>query len=63
MDRIVVAALSPTITRGDKGKNLESAYRGLLAAKKQGVELAVFSEWFLTHCIDENSFAVAEPVP
>ena len=63
MEKIIAAALSPTITRGDKAKNLESAYKGLLAARRAGVELAVFSEWFLTHCVDAGSFAVAEPVP
>lgn len=63
MEKIRVAALSPTITPGDKEKNLEAACRGLAAAKAQGVELAVFSEWYLTHCIDERSYGVAEPVP
>jgi predicted amidohydrolase len=63
MQKIRVAALSPTITPGDKAKNLESAYRGLSEARRAGVELAVFSEWYLTHCIDERSYRVAEPVP
>ena len=63
MEKIIAAALSPRILSGDKDKNLASAYEGLLAAKKQGVELAVFSEWFLTHCTDERSYRVAEPVP
>ena len=63
MEKITVAALSPTIVSGDKEKNLASAYQGLLAAKHRGVELAVFSEWYLTHCIDERSYRVAEPVP
>ena len=63
MEPIVVAALSPALVRGEKEKNLASAYRGLLAAKQCGVELAVFSEWYLTHCIDERSYTVAEPVP
>ena len=63
MEKVRVAALSPTITPGDKAKNLESAYKGLVEAKKESVELAVFSEWYLTHCIDERSCRVAEPVP
>ena len=63
MEKLVAAALSPTIISGDKARNLDSAYQGLLAARRAGVELAVFSEWFLTHCIDATSFAVAEPVP
>lgn len=63
MEKIIAAALSPTIVSGDKKRNLESAHKGLLAAKKRGVELAVFSEWFLTHCLDDRSYKVAEPVP
>ncbi len=63
MDTIIAAALSPTITPGDVARNLDSAYRGLLAARNQGVKLALFSEWFLTHCIDERSISVAQPVP
>ena len=63
MEKIRVAALSPKIVRGDKEHNLASARRGMEAAKAAGVELAVFSEWFLTHCIDEKSYRVAEPVP
>jgi predicted amidohydrolase len=63
MQKIIAAALSPTIVPGDKERNLESAHRGLCAAKEQGVQLALFSEWYLTHCIDERSFGVAEPVP
>lgn len=63
MQKIIAAALSPTIVPGDKDHNLQSAYRGLLAAKARGVQLAVFSEWYLTHCIDERSYGVAEAVP
>ncbi len=63
MQPITVAALSPTITSGDTARNIASAHAGLLAAKAQGVELAVFSEWFLTHCVDEQAYRVAEPVP
>ena len=63
MEKIVAAALSPTITPAEKEKNIEAAYRGLNEARKRGVELAVFSEWYLTHCIDERSYRVAEPVP
>src|SRR5262245_16190863 len=63
MEIITVAALSPTIVSGDKQKNLASAYKGLLAAKKHGVELAVFSEWYLTHVVTDQAYRVAEPVP
>ena len=63
MERFIGAALSPTHIPAEKAKNLESAYRGLLAAQARGVKLAVFSEWFLTLCIDERSYRVAEPVP
>jgi len=63
MEKITAAALSPTITPGDKERNLESAHRGLLAAKERGVTLAVFSEWYLTLCINEQSYLAAEPVP
>ena len=63
MEKITVAALSPTIVPGDKQKNLASAHKGLLAAKARGVDLVLFSEWYLTHCIDERSYSVAEPVP
>jgi len=63
MKAVRVAAISPDITPGDKNRNLESAHKGLLKAKKQDVELSVFSEWYLTHCIDERSYRVAEPVP
>lgn len=63
MERINVAALSPRIEPGNKEHNLGSAYRGLVEAKKHDVELAVFSEWFLTCCVDERSYRVAEPVP
>ena len=63
MRKFIAAALSPTLVPGDKRHNLESARRGLLAAKDRGVELAVFSEWYLTHCIDARSFEIAEPVP
>ncbi len=49
MEKITVAALSPTITPGDVARNVDSVYRGLQAAKARGVELAVFSEWTLTH--------------
>jgi predicted amidohydrolase len=59
----LAAALSPTITPGDVARNLESAHRGLLAARKRGVELALFSEWYLTHCVDERAYKVAQPVP
>jgi len=63
MQKIRVAAMSPTIVPGDKGANLASARRGMEAARQAGVELAVFSEWYLTHCVDQQSYAVAEPVP
>ena len=63
MEKVVAGALSPRIVNGEKERNLASAYKGLLAAKSRGVELAVFSEWYLTHCVDERSYAVAEPVP
>lgn len=63
MQPITVAALSPTITPGDTARNLASAYAGLQAAKAEGVELAVYSEWFLTHSVSENAYRVAEPVP
>lgn len=63
MQSITVAALSPVITPGDVPRNLASAYAGLQAAKAQGVELAVFSEWYLTFCTDQRSYRVAEPVP
>ncbi len=63
MEKIRVAALSPTAKPGDKKHNLAAARCGVIAAKEQGVELAVFSEWYLTLCINEKSFDVAEPVP
>lgn len=63
MEAITVAALSPSITPGDVDRNLEAAYRGILAAHDCGVGLAVFSEWYLTHCVDERAYAVAQPVP
>lgn len=63
MDELVAGALSPTITPGEVARNLDSAYRGLLAAQARGVNVAVFSEWFLTHCIEERSYEVAQPVP
>ncbi len=63
MQKLIAAALSPTITPGDKARNLASAYTGLQAAKAHGVELAVFSEWFLTHCVNGQAYLVAEPVP
>lgn len=63
MKKIRVAALSPNFTPEDKQKNLASAYRGLVEAQKRGVELALFSEWYLTHCVAERSYRVAEPVP
>jgi len=63
VEPIRVAAISPDITPGDKTRNLESAHKGLLEAKGRDVELAVFSEWYLTHCIDQRSYRVAEPVP
>lgn len=63
MQPITVAALSPRITPGETARNLESAYAGLQAAKAQGVELAVFSEWFLTHAVSRDAYRVAEPVP
>jgi predicted amidohydrolase len=63
MRKFTAAALSPTITPGDVSKNLASARRGLEAAKAVGVELAVFSEWFLTHCVDGSAYLHAQPVP
>jgi predicted amidohydrolase len=63
MDPITVAALSPSITPGDVEANLASAYHGLQAAKAQGVELALFSEWYLTHALDKDCYRVAQPVP
>ena len=51
MEPIRVAALSPPIVPGDKERNLASAEAGMRAAAGRGVELAVFSEWYLTHCI------------
>lgn len=63
MEKIIAAALSPTIISGDVNKNLASVYRGMTAAGARGVELAVFSEWTLTHCVDERSYLVAQPVP
>ena len=63
MNTLIAAALSPTLVPAEKEKNLAAAYRGLLAARERGAELAVFSEWYLTHCIDTRSYQVAEPVP
>lgn len=63
MEGIRVAALSPNGKPGDKDHNLAAAHRGLEAAKKEGAELALFSEWYLTHCVDGNAYRVAEPVP
>lgn len=63
MKPLRAAALSPGITPGDKARNLESARRGLTRAREEGVDLAVFSEWYLTHCVDDRAYRVAEPVP
>ncbi|HUW31761.1 MAG TPA: carbon-nitrogen hydrolase family protein [Planctomycetota bacterium] len=64
MQKIRVAAVSPRFPGGDdKQGNLESAWRGIQAAKAEGAELAVFSELSLIHCLDERSYRAAEPVP
>jgi len=58
-----VAALSPTFRPAEKDYNLERARKGLEAARAEGVQLAVFSEWYLTNCVDERSYRFAEPIP
>lgn len=63
MQPMRVAALSPALTPGDKSRNLAAAYAGLQAAQAEGVELAVFSEWYITHCVDARAYRLAEPVP
>lgn len=63
MQPIRAAALSPTFRPGDKAYNLERAWAGLQAARAEGADLAVFSEWYLTNCVDERAYLVAEPVP
>jgi len=64
MQKIRVAAVSPPFVGGDdKQGNLESAWRGIQAAKAQGAELPVFSELYLIHCLDERSYRAAEPDP
>lgn len=63
METLIAAALSPTIIPADVAHNLAAVYTGLAAAKARGVELAVFSEWTLTHCVDERSYLYAQPVP
>ena len=63
MKPIRVAALSPTFRPAEKDYNLERARTGMEAASAEGVQLAVFSEWYLTHCVDERSYRVAEPIP
>ena len=63
MDAIRVASLSPNGKSGDKEHNLAAARKGLEAAKAEGAGLALFSEWYLNHCVNEQAYRVAEPVP
>jgi len=63
MEPMRVAALSPDGKAGDKEHNLAAAARGIEAAADAGVELAVFSEWYLTHCVNDTCYRHAERVP
>ena len=63
MQPIRVAALSPTFLPADKAHNLTRVRAGLEACRAQGVELALFSEWYLTNCVDQGSYRCAEPIP
>lgn len=63
MQPIRVAALSPTFIPADKDHNLARARAGLEACRAQGVELALFSEWYLTCSVDDRAYRCAEPIP
>jgi predicted amidohydrolase len=63
MKPIRVAALSPTFEPNNKAHNLGRARAGLQAARTEGVQLAVFSEWYLTNSVSDQSYRVAEAVP
>ena len=63
MRKFTAAALSPTIVSGDVQRNLASARKGLEAAKAAGADLAVFSEWYLTHVVNESAYKFAQTVP
>ncbi|HEY3416107.1 MAG TPA: nitrilase-related carbon-nitrogen hydrolase [Armatimonadota bacterium] len=63
MKPIRVAALSPSFKPGETEYNLERARAGLQAAHAADVELALFSEWYLTNSVSEDAYRTAEPVP